>query len=84
MSVALEVPEECLLLGVGVDLSSVSWLKACSWGIDCDLLLSSNSSGSVGVFSLLTSLASVSPSCGGTSTETTKIWRFRISNSSLG
>jgi hypothetical protein len=54
MSVALEVPEECLLLGVGVDLSSVSWLKACSWGIDCDLLLSSNSSGSIGVFSLLT------------------------------
>jgi hypothetical protein len=43
-----------LLLGVGVDLSGVSRLKACSWGSACDLLLSSNSSGSFGVFSLLT------------------------------
>jgi hypothetical protein len=45
---------EFLLLGVGVDLSGVSRLKACSWGSNCDLLLSSNSSGSAGVFSLLT------------------------------
>jgi hypothetical protein len=44
---------ECLLLGVGVDLSAVSRLKACNWGSGCDLLLSSNSSGSVGVFTLL-------------------------------
>jgi hypothetical protein len=41
------------LLGVGVDLSGISRLKACSWGSGYDLLLSSNSSGSVGVFSLL-------------------------------
>jgi hypothetical protein len=45
---------ECLLLGVGVDLSGVSRLKAYSWGSGCDLLLSSNSLGSVGIFSLLT------------------------------
>jgi hypothetical protein len=45
---------ECLLLGVGVDLSGVSRLKACTWGSDCDLLLSSNSSSGVGVFTLLT------------------------------
>jgi hypothetical protein len=45
---------EFLLLGVGIDLSNNSRLKACSWGSGCDLLLSSNSSGSVGVFSLLT------------------------------
>jgi hypothetical protein len=45
---------ECLLLGVGVDLSGVSRLKACRWGSGYDLLLSSNDSGSVGVFSLLT------------------------------
>jgi hypothetical protein len=44
---------ECLLLGVGVDLSGVGRWKACSWGSDRDLLLSSHSSGSVGVFSLL-------------------------------
>jgi hypothetical protein len=29
-------------------------LKACTWGSGCDLLLSSNSSGGVGVFTLLT------------------------------
>jgi hypothetical protein len=45
---------ECLLLEVGIDLSGVSWLKAYNWGSGCDLLLSSNRSGSVGVFSLLT------------------------------
>jgi hypothetical protein len=35
---------ECLLLGVGVDLSAVSRFKACSWGSSCDLLLSLNGS----------------------------------------
>jgi hypothetical protein len=45
---------KCLLRGVGVDLFGVSRLKTCTWGSGCDLLLSSNSSGSVGVFTLLT------------------------------
>jgi hypothetical protein len=45
---------ECLLLGVGVDLSGVGRWKACSWGSGRELLLLSNSSGSVGIFSLLT------------------------------
>jgi hypothetical protein len=45
---------KCLLRGVDVDLSGVSRLKACTWGSGCDLLLSSNSSGGVGVFTLLT------------------------------
>jgi hypothetical protein len=45
---------ERLLLGVGVDLSGVGRWKACSWGSDRDLLLSSHNSGGVGVFSLLT------------------------------
>jgi hypothetical protein len=45
---------ERLLLGVGVDLSGVGRWKACSWGSNRDLLLSSHSSGDVGVFSLLT------------------------------
>jgi hypothetical protein len=57
---------ECLLRGViltgvgidlpdiGVDLSGISWLKAWSWGNNYDLLLSSDSSGGIGVFTLLT------------------------------
>jgi hypothetical protein len=45
---------KCFLCGVGVNLSSVSRLKACTWGRGYDLLLSSNSSGSVGVFMLVT------------------------------
>jgi hypothetical protein len=39
---------------IGVDLSGVSRLKACSWGSSCDLLLFSDSSDGVGVFTLLT------------------------------
>jgi hypothetical protein len=35
-------------------LSGISRLKACTWGSGCDLLLSSDSSGGVGVFTLLT------------------------------
>jgi hypothetical protein len=45
---------KCLLRGVGIDLFGISRLKACTWGSSCDLLLSSNSSGSVGIFALLT------------------------------
>jgi hypothetical protein len=45
---------KCLLRGVGIDLSGVSRLKACTWGSGCDLLLLSNGTGSVGVFALLT------------------------------
>jgi hypothetical protein len=37
---------------VGVDLSDISRLEVCTWG--SDLLLSSDSSGDVGVFTLLT------------------------------
>jgi hypothetical protein len=44
---------ECLLRGIGVDLSGISRLKACTWGSSYDLLLSSDSSGGVGVFMLL-------------------------------
>jgi hypothetical protein len=44
---------KCLFHGVGIDLSGVSRLKACTWGNNYDLLLSLNSSGSVGVFALL-------------------------------
>jgi hypothetical protein len=46
----------CLLPNVSVDLSSVSWLLAYTWDGDSELLLSSDSSGSVGVFTLLTLL----------------------------
>jgi hypothetical protein len=47
------------LPGIGIDLldidlSGVSRLKACTWGSSYDLLLSSDSSGGVGVFTLLT------------------------------
>jgi hypothetical protein len=45
---------KCLLPGVGIDLSGISRLKACTWGSGCDLLLSSDSSGGVSVFTLLT------------------------------
>jgi hypothetical protein len=41
-----------LLRGIGVDLSGISRLEVCTWG--SDLLLSSDSSGGVGVFTLLT------------------------------
>jgi hypothetical protein len=44
---------ESLLLGVDVDLYDGSRLKACTWGSGYDLLLSSNSSGSISVFTLL-------------------------------
>jgi hypothetical protein len=40
------------LCGIGVDLSDISQLEVCTWG--SDLLLSSDSSGGVGVFTLLT------------------------------
>jgi hypothetical protein len=45
---------KCLLHEVGIDLSGVSRLKTCSWGSGCDVLLSSDSLVSVGVFTLLT------------------------------
>jgi hypothetical protein len=45
---------ECLLLGVGVDLSGVGRWKACSWGSGRDLLLLLNSSGNIGILSFLT------------------------------
>jgi hypothetical protein len=41
-----------LLRGIGVDLSDIGQLEVCTWG--SDLLLSSDSSGGVGVFTLLT------------------------------
>jgi hypothetical protein len=49
------------LPGIGVDLSGIdlfgiSQLKACTCGSSYDLLLSSDSSGGVGVFTLLTLL----------------------------
>jgi hypothetical protein len=47
---------ECLLLDVGVDLSSVSRLVACTWGSSSELLLLPDGSGSIGVFTLLTLL----------------------------
>jgi hypothetical protein len=43
---------KCLLREVGVDLSDIVQLEVCRWG--SDLLLSSDSSGGVGVFTLLT------------------------------
>jgi hypothetical protein len=42
------------LPNIGVDLSGISRLKAFTWGSCCDLLMSSDSSGGVGVFTLLT------------------------------
>jgi hypothetical protein len=43
---------KCLLRGISVDQSDIGYLELCSWG--SDLLLSSDSSGGVGVFTLLT------------------------------
>jgi hypothetical protein len=43
---------KCLLRGIGVDLSDIGQLEVCTWG--SDLLLSSDSSGGVSVFTLLT------------------------------
>jgi hypothetical protein len=43
----------CLLPGVVIDMSGVEWLLTCTWGSNIKLLLSSNSSGSVGVLTLL-------------------------------
>jgi hypothetical protein len=43
---------KCLLCGIGVDLSDIGQLEVCTWG--GDLLLPSDSSGGVGVFTLLT------------------------------
>jgi hypothetical protein len=43
-----------LLPGIGVDLSGIGRLQACTWGSGRDLLLSSDSSGGVGVFTHLT------------------------------
>jgi hypothetical protein len=45
-----------LLLGVGVGLSGISRLVACTWGSNKELLLSPDGSSSVGVFTLLTLL----------------------------
>jgi hypothetical protein len=42
------------LPNIGVDLSGISRLKAFTWGSCCDLLLSLDSAGGVGVFTLLT------------------------------
>jgi hypothetical protein len=44
----------CLLPDVGVDLSSVSWLLACTWDGSGELLLLPDGSGGIGVFTLLT------------------------------
>jgi hypothetical protein len=41
-----------LLHGIGIDLSDIGQLEVCTWG--SDLLLSSDSLGGVGVFTLLT------------------------------
>jgi hypothetical protein len=41
-----------LLHGIGVDLSDISQLEVCTWG--SNLLLSPDSSGGVGIFTLLT------------------------------
>jgi hypothetical protein len=46
----------CLLPNVGVDLSNVGWLVACTWGSGGKVLLSADGSGSIGVFTLLTLL----------------------------
>jgi hypothetical protein len=43
---------KCLLRWIGVDLSDIGQLEVCTWS--SDLLLSSDSSGGVGVFTLLT------------------------------
>jgi hypothetical protein len=43
---------KCLLRGIGVDLSDIGQLEVYTWG--SDLLLSLDSSGGVGVFTLLT------------------------------
>jgi hypothetical protein len=43
---------KCLLHGIGVDLSDIGQLEVCNCG--SDLLLSSDSSGGVGIFTLLT------------------------------
>jgi hypothetical protein len=43
-----------LLLDVGVDLTGVSRLLACTWGSSSELLLSSSSSGGIGVLTFLT------------------------------
>jgi hypothetical protein len=43
---------KCLLCEIGVDLSDIRQLEVCTWGND--LLLSSGSSGGVGVFTFLT------------------------------
>jgi hypothetical protein len=47
----------CLFLGIVVDLSDIerllTWLLACTWGSSGDLLLSSDSSGSIGILTLL-------------------------------
>jgi hypothetical protein len=44
----------CLLPDVGVDLTGVNRLLACTWCRSSELLLSSNRSGSIGVLTLLT------------------------------
>jgi hypothetical protein len=48
---------KCLLPGVVIDLLGVerllTWLLSCAWDSSSKLLLSSNSSGSVGVLALL-------------------------------
>jgi hypothetical protein len=46
----------CLLPDVGVDLSGVSRLLACTWGSNNDLLLSSDGFGRISVLTLLTLL----------------------------
>jgi hypothetical protein len=43
---------KCLLCRIGVDLSDIGQLEVYTWG--SDLLLSSDSSGGIGVFTLLT------------------------------
>jgi hypothetical protein len=43
---------QVLVVGIGVGLSDIGRLEVCSWGND--FLLSSDSSGGVGVFTLLT------------------------------
>jgi hypothetical protein len=42
-----------LLPDIGVDLTGVSRWLACTWGINNELLLSPDGSGSIGVFTLL-------------------------------
>jgi hypothetical protein len=49
-AVVLLVPQ-VLVARIGVDLSDIGRLEVCSWG--SDFLLSSDSSGGVGVFTLL-------------------------------